>query len=267
MAWLYPLITDGLALVAYASTAQLTEHGRTYAWTVVVLAAGVSGLAQAVYLAGGVESAPAELRFGVGAWPAVAAAIVAHLLFLLGAVRKRAADPVSDGATGAVVQPAGSAVPSPVSPAGDRRPYAAVQQTPVAVEPSRVQPSNERGSAAAVQPPRLPRGVQHERVQRPAGQPASASSAQESTPASPSTRVLPSPARDRAVDVARRHIARHGGLPTVTQLAERAEVARGTAGNVLKELREQPTPLHLVTSTEAHANANDQHDEITKAQP
>jgi hypothetical protein len=84
IAWLYPLITDGLALVAYAATARLDGPARRYAWIVVVLAAGLSGLAQASYLAGGVGTvAPAALRFGVGAWPAVAAAVVAHLLFLL----------------------------------------------------------------------------------------------------------------------------------------------------------------------------------------
>src|SRR3954464_1099442 len=48
VAWLYPLITDGLALVAYASTARLSGTARGYAWTVVVLAAGLSGLAQAI---------------------------------------------------------------------------------------------------------------------------------------------------------------------------------------------------------------------------
>ena len=85
IAWLYPLITDGLALVAYAATARLRDAGRRYAWTVVVLAAGLSGLAQATQLAGTVtDIAPVGLRFGVGAWPAVAAAIVAHLLHLLG---------------------------------------------------------------------------------------------------------------------------------------------------------------------------------------
>src|ERR687893_1605281 len=47
LAWLYPLITDGLALVAYASTARLADSGRRYAWTVVVIAAGLSGLTQA----------------------------------------------------------------------------------------------------------------------------------------------------------------------------------------------------------------------------
>jgi len=31
VAWLYPLITDGLALVAYAATSRLTEGGRRYA--------------------------------------------------------------------------------------------------------------------------------------------------------------------------------------------------------------------------------------------
>ncbi|MGH3431413.1 MAG: DUF2637 domain-containing protein, partial [Thermocrispum sp.] len=84
LAWLYPLITDGLALVAYVSTIRLRDGDRTYAWCVVVLAAGLSGLAQAIYLAGGVGDVPTEVRFGVGAWPAVAAAIVAHLLFLIG---------------------------------------------------------------------------------------------------------------------------------------------------------------------------------------
>ncbi len=85
IAWLYPLITDGLALVAYAATARLDGSARRYAWTVVVLAAGLSGLAQASFLAGGVERTAAALRFGVGAWPAVAAAVVAHLLYLLAA--------------------------------------------------------------------------------------------------------------------------------------------------------------------------------------
>ena len=86
IAWLYPLITDGLALVAYAATARLCGGPARYAWSVVVLAAGLSGLAQASYLAGGatLDASPA-LRFGVGAWPAVAAAVVAHLLYLLAA--------------------------------------------------------------------------------------------------------------------------------------------------------------------------------------
>jgi hypothetical protein len=89
IAGLYPLITDGLALVAYAATARLNDAGRAYAWTIVVLAAGLSGLAQASFLAGGVHTAPAWLRFGIGAWPATAAAIVAHLLYLLGAHQTR----------------------------------------------------------------------------------------------------------------------------------------------------------------------------------
>jgi hypothetical protein len=85
IAWLYPVITDGLALVAYGATASLARGaGRTYAWAVVVLAAGLSGLAQAAFLAGDAAlTAPAPLRFGVGAWPAVAAALVAHLIYLI----------------------------------------------------------------------------------------------------------------------------------------------------------------------------------------
>lgn len=83
VAYLYVPITDGLALVAYASTARLVDGGRRYAWLVVVAAAGLSGLAQAVNLAG--LGAPSwGLRFGVGYWPAVAVAVAAHLLWLVG---------------------------------------------------------------------------------------------------------------------------------------------------------------------------------------
>jgi hypothetical protein len=71
IAWLYPLITDGLALVAYSATSQLTGSAARYAWAVVVTAAGLSGLAQAVYLASGATlDASPTLRFGIGAWPA-----------------------------------------------------------------------------------------------------------------------------------------------------------------------------------------------------
>jgi len=104
IAWLYPVITDGLALVAYAATRKLAGSAARYAWTVVVAAAALSGLAQAVLLATdpatatplfidgeqvSILAAPAEVRFGIGAWPAVAAAVVAHLLYLLAAATGR----------------------------------------------------------------------------------------------------------------------------------------------------------------------------------
>jgi len=67
VAVLYPVMTDGLALVAYSATNRLTEGSRRYAWAVVIAAAGLSGAAQAVYLAGGgVNAAPPGVRFGVG---------------------------------------------------------------------------------------------------------------------------------------------------------------------------------------------------------
>jgi hypothetical protein len=113
IAWLYPVITDGLALVAYAATSRLTGPSRRYAWAVVVLAAGLSGLAQATYLAGSVGTAPTGLRFGVGAWPAVAAAIAAHLLFLIGSGVERAGVQLD--------------VPTPMPPAVERESRPSVQ--------------------------------------------------------------------------------------------------------------------------------------------
>lgn len=83
MAALYVPITDGLALVAYAATERLKGAARLYAWAVVLLSAGLSGLAQAVML-GGLGEPPVWLRYVVGAWPALAVAIAAHLLWLVG---------------------------------------------------------------------------------------------------------------------------------------------------------------------------------------
>jgi len=209
LAWLYPLITDGLALVAYAATARLTGPGRRYAWAVVILAAGLSGIAQAAYLAtdGAATAAgfvaPAGLRFGVGAWPAIAAAIVAHLLYLL------ATD--DTGRTGAsdrtAVQPysGGSAEPS----SNGHRHAAPAAGRPLDPAPSPF-PSGEPFT------PSVP------------------------VVAAPPVRALDAPARDKARAAARRHAAACGAWPTVTQLMTLAEVSRGTAGEALKHLRSQP---------------------------
>lgn len=122
IAWLYPLMTDGLALLAYTATALLAGPGRRYAWLVVVLAAGLSGLAQASYLAGGgALVAPAPLRFAIGAWPAVAAAIVAHLLYLLVVDEHRPGGHTPNNSASSVQQPVQPAVQdasNAVRPAG-----------------------------------------------------------------------------------------------------------------------------------------------------
>jgi hypothetical protein len=84
MAITYPIMFDGQALVAYAATTRLRGLGRWYAWAVVVLSAALSGLAQAAYLGTGKElQAAPELAFGIGAWPALAWTVTAHLLYLL----------------------------------------------------------------------------------------------------------------------------------------------------------------------------------------
>jgi hypothetical protein len=212
VAWLYPLITDGLALVAYASSTRLAASARRYAWTVVVLAAGLSGLAQATYLAGGVAVAPPTLRFGVGAWPAVAAAIAAHLLFLIGT---SAADTATrtDPNT-----PADGGESRTMSKGPERGLNGGAVQRPIA---SDVQPSN-RAAATPVNP----------------------------VPAGPRDRVPQrtlSP-RDRARMMAQLRRRESGALPTVRELASLAKVSRGTAANALDELRQPVQALGMVTN-------------------
>jgi hypothetical protein len=55
--------------------------------------------------------------------------------------------------------------------------------------------------------------------------------------------------RDRARVAAAAHLARHGALPTVSELEAAAAVSRGTAAAALKALRGRPHPLHLVPDT------------------
>jgi hypothetical protein len=187
VAVLYPVMTDGLALVAYSATNRLTGGARRYAWSVVIAAAGLSGAAQALYLAGGgLDDAPTAVRFGIGAAPALAAAAVAHLLHLI--------------RTAGAVQPV--------------RPLDA-------------------------QPPRTERPALRERADRPGDVPAGAA--------------------ERAHRAALAHRAEHGSLPTASTLVRLTGVSRGTAGTVLKGLREttensppRAEPDQSLTTPEKH---------------
>jgi hypothetical protein len=232
LAWLYPLITDGLALVAYATTARLANRGRRYAATVVVIAAGLSGLTQASYLAGGVASAPPGLRFAIGAWPAIAAAVVAHLLYLLGADHPPTTHPAA-------------ARPPVTAAASDRPPHLPAEPTGPAGPPripSPVQPAPRQLVQALTSTP-IERGSEHP-----------ASPVTDSVVRAPAARDA-APARVRAQTAATGHATRHGQLPTVSELMALAQVARGTAATALKDLRTQHEQITTTTSTdEARTN-------------
>jgi hypothetical protein len=236
IAALYPLITDGLAVVAYAATTRLTGRARAYAWVVVILAAGLSGLAQASYMADATPAlasrgtnpaaVPGALRFGVGAWPALAAAIVAHLLFLIG-----------------------THTPQPTA-----EPGGAAERPPLNTEPS----TKDTVQLPAVQPEPEHPPVEHPDVeQSAAGHQTPATAVNGRAPVNTTGRDTTSEdpagsAFERAHRAAESHAQAHGHLPTVTQLMELAEVSRGTAHNALKPLRERSTALHLVRNADDH---------------
>ena len=217
IAWLYPLITDGLALVAYAATARLHHGGRRYAAGIVILAAGLSGLAQAVYLAGGLDhttAAPVGLRFGVGAWPAIAAALTAHLLHLIGT---DSGEPVE------VAAECSASISQSTDPLYKAASNPSVQSRTTPERPSAVQPAADVYSRAD--------GLNA--VARSDGRRS---------------------AVQRARATAEAHRDRHGALPTVTELMRLAEVARGTAGNALKTLRNDRPALHVVNNQPENRN-------------
>jgi len=260
IAWIYPLITDGLAIVAYAATSRLDPAGRRYAWAVVILAAGLSGLAQAAYLAGGLatpaaptpggvaEAAPSAggwLRFGVGAWPAIAAAIVAHLLFMLAT---EGGDSEAESVPGEVSETVRA---DPERAEASTRAVARLSVQAPDVQPRSIQ-------ASAVQPPALNASEAAGSAERTTTEPETVQTGEAATaperPAKPERSTAPasSPKRDRARAEARKHQARTGSLPTVDELMTLAEVSRGTAGTALQELRQQPAPLHVITELNTH---------------
>ncbi|MFC7612304.1 hypothetical protein ACFQV2_02275 [Actinokineospora soli] len=234
-----------------------------------MLAAGVSGLAQAVFLAGGdgppLESVthaavppdevpkdvPAPLRFGVGAWPAIAAAIVAHLLFMLGEARTPS-KPTQDAPAERADRPA-----APPSASKHTASTGAERERLNAQRP--VQPSNRpavQPAAHSVQPAALPPAATPTTTE-----PAPSASAPVEQPQRPRVQPVPSdasssPQKDRARAAAREHLRRTGHLPTVTALMDLADVSRGTAGTALQQLREQPADLHLVTPDENLRNSS-----------
>jgi hypothetical protein len=187
IAWLYPLITDGLALVAYSAAANLTGPRRSHAWAVVVLAAGLSGLAQATYLAAPVQTAPVALRVGVGAWPAIAGATAAHLLHLLSRTGTRtAALPVHPTQTHPV-RPAAPADPSAARQAARTDPAPASR----AVSPTQQVPHSSAGEPGSGHTGARPNGVP------PAGS-AADPTRQPATETADLTRQLPAEAADLA---------------------------------------------------------------------
>lgn len=241
VAWIYPLITDGLALVAYTATARLQGGAARYAWSVVIVAAGLSGLAQAMFLAGSAPApgappveADAVLRFGVGAWPAIAAAVVAHLLYLLAETptddtpaRSDRARPESDGAAGPGVRATIAVWPPGRTPV--ERPAAVGRGT---------------GVPPALDGPVLPGPP------RPVSHPARRPAVRRDRATAGGTGRSGAGAQERARTTALTHRQRHGDLPTVRELQEMAEVGRGTAARALQQLRDAPNPaasgLHLV---------------------
>ncbi|PZS26560.1 MAG: hypothetical protein DLM61_18095 [Pseudonocardiales bacterium] len=250
LAWLYPLITDGLALVAYATTARLADHGRRYAWTVVVAAAGLSGLTQASYLAGGVAAAPPALRFAIGAWPAIAAAIVAHLLFLLGTTNQPPTKP--DDTAGAPLPVAAASAESgpPVLPPLPQ----AVTSTSTALPQRTLR--DAQSTAHSTPHPAIQTAVQPD-LRTVYNAPPVEHSVEHPAPSAPVSVVRATAARDaaparvRAHTAATGHATAHGQLPTVTELMALAQVARGTAAAALKDLRQQPTQpqRHQISSS------------------
>jgi hypothetical protein len=202
------------------------RRGQRTTWAaglVVAAGAGVAtahGLSQAVYLAGGIgqsASAPVGLRFGVGAWPAIAAALTAHLLHLI----STATDDPATAPTASVqpynppsVQPS---IPDPVQP-----PRRVPALDAPAVQPERSAQAGATALARTPEPDRL------------------ALDGAEGGGSAPG---------DRARHAARAHLVRHGALPTATELMQTAQVSRGTAGTVLKQLRGERPTLHIVTAS------------------
>jgi hypothetical protein len=134
LAWLYSLAADGLGLVAFRAAVRLRGFARAYAVLIVMACTGLSAAVQAVHLrlGSGLDGAATPgLRTAVGAAPAVAVALAAHLHWLTTRPTKlavslssiRPEDTQQDTVTGAVPDgatgPGGMAPTSPPGPGPD----------------------------------------------------------------------------------------------------------------------------------------------------
>ena len=227
IAWLYPLITDGLALVAYAATARLTGSGRPLRLgrrraRRRPVRARPSRLPRRRRRAA--RLAPA-LRFGVGAWPAVAAAIVAHLLYLL-ATARRPADSRRRRRPAATPAAFNRLPFSPYSRCSTRRDRR--------VQPDRAASAAGRLRQADHAEPAL-NGPARRAVQPPATDPAE----------QPDRHRSAAPIAGAGPGAGGRGAARRTATapcPPSPSSSALAEVSRGTAAAALKALREQPDP-------------------------
>lgn len=219
LAWLYPFITDGLALVAYGATSRLAHSGRGYAWTIVVTAAALSGLAQAVFLSSGsnLGSSPGHLAvdpwlaFGVGAWPAIAVALVAHLLYLLHRAETHSHGDTAWQTSTSSTTPPSTATTGPV----------AVDLDPEWAELDRL--DNRGVNLMWETAPTTESQTDPDPIDPPTLDP------------DPVNR--PGKAITRAAAAAAKHVAENGTLPTLSQLEVIAGVSRGTAVNALKRVK------------------------------
>ncbi len=186
---------------AHTATARLAGRAARYAWSVVVLAAGLSGLAQAAYLAGGpaVEVSPV-LRFGVGAWPALAAAVVAHLLYLL---------TTAPATTHATVQPAavqsgpvqaaqGDPFTRPTVQGDSTTPPVGAAEQPDPRPASAVETAGPDGTPSRAERPSAPSPARDRAAARPRGTPSATGRGPRSPPSKPSPRCPAAPPLPRS---------------------------------------------------------------------
>ncbi|MGH7749663.1 MAG: hypothetical protein ACREQ5_33590, partial [Candidatus Dormibacteria bacterium] len=197
-------------------------------------------------------SAPPALRFAIGAWPAIAAAIVAHLLFLLGTNKE---PPTKSGPLPGAAASADSVPPvPPLLPQAVTSSSTALPQRTLQGAQSTAPAAPHPAIQTAVQPDLHPMynapPVEHS-VEHPA--PSAPVSVVRATAARDAA-----PARLRAQTAATGHATAHGALPTVTELMALAQVARGTAAAALKDLRQPPTqPSQVqITSTSSEQKAS-----------
>lgn len=115
---LYPVMADGLAVIAFRKSRELDGWRRIVAWLVVIGCAGASGTAQAYVLAAGKTGGAAALAAGVGAFPAVAVLLATIVQSLRSGPHQRASSAgdvarAVDDVAGGTATPASPADPDP----------------------------------------------------------------------------------------------------------------------------------------------------------
>ncbi len=250
-AWMWPVIVDGMILVATVSVVALSAHGpgaTTYAWSLLIGGTTVSVVANATHsFLIPTPSLPSISAALIGAVPPLALLATTHLTVQL---TRRTPHPTASHHTVSSHAASSPAASPPTDKTVQSGTTEHPHRSPAALSPTRVEPPLIRetiSSPHTVSAELIPVHITTRTPTTPATAPASASASAETT--APPRKI---PSTPRTAQVRRDEALRLAGTGiSNTQIAEKLNVHKSTIGRWLADHPTPAPPPHTPDHTEA----------------